>query len=101
MDFESGFAPKESEFSRIHDDSRFIDLKLDLSDESKTEHPVFKNPPDYGGGSGGGGGSSSSSCRITVNDRGIKKGSKGHSKVWKWIFKQHSGKKDMNHILES
>ncbi|KVH96319.1 uncharacterized protein LOC112528408 [Cynara cardunculus var. scolymus] len=98
MDFESGFAAKESEFSRIHDDSRFIDLKLDLSDESKPEHPVFKNPPDGGGGGGGGG---SSSCRITVNDRGIKKGSKGHSKVWKWIFKQHSGKKDMNHILES
>ncbi|KAI3811889.1 hypothetical protein L1987_16585 [Smallanthus sonchifolius] len=89
MDFETGFAAKESEFSRIHDDSGFIDLKLDLSDQSKTEHSVFKNPSDIGG------------CRITVNERGIKKGCKGHSKVWKWIFKQHSGKKDLHHILES
>nr|XP_043639686.1 uncharacterized protein LOC122610795 [Erigeron canadensis] len=94
MDFESGFSAKESEFCRIHDDSSFIDLKLDLS-QSKTEHSVFKNPLDSNGRGG------SSSCRITVNDRGIKKGSKGHSKVWKWIFKQHSGKKDLNHILES
>ncbi|KAI3825345.1 hypothetical protein L1987_06828 [Smallanthus sonchifolius] len=86
MDFETGFAAKESEFSRIHDDSSFIDLKLDLSD-----HSVFKIPSDGGG----------SSCRITVNDRGVKKGGTGHSKVWKWIFKQHSGKKDLNHILES
>ncbi|KAI3699171.1 hypothetical protein L2E82_43265 [Cichorium intybus] len=100
MDFESGFSAKESEFSRIHDDSGFIDLKLDLSDKSKTEHSVFKNPSD-GGLCGGAGGGGSSSCRITVNDRGIKKGGKGHSKVWKWIFKQHSGKKDLNHILES
>ncbi|KAD7478761.1 hypothetical protein R6Q59_005479 [Mikania micrantha] len=100
MDFEPGFAAKESEFSRIHDDSGFIDLKLDLYDRSKTEHSVFKNPSDIGDGGGCGGGSSSS-CRITVNERGIKKGSKGHSKVWKWIFKQHSGKKDLNHILES
>ncbi|KAJ0455060.1 hypothetical protein HanIR_Chr15g0746931 [Helianthus annuus] len=30
-----------------------------------------------------------------------KSGFRGHSKVWKWIFKQHSGKKDLNHILES
>ncbi|KAM0010430.1 hypothetical protein Hdeb2414_s0076g00776831 [Helianthus debilis subsp. tardiflorus] len=122
MDFEHGFSAKESEFSRIHDDSSFIDLKLDLSDRSKTEYsvfnkteyPVFKSPLEVGGfgggcggvggggvGDGGGGLSSSSSCRITVNERGIKKGSKGHSKVWKWIFKQHSGKKDLNHILES
>lgn len=91
MDFEHGFGPKESEFSRVHDDSSFIDLKLDLSDKSKA----------YGGCDGGGHGGGSSSCRITVNERGIKKGSKGHSKVWKWIFKQHSGKKDLNHILEA
>ncbi|KAK1423182.1 hypothetical protein QVD17_18477 [Tagetes erecta] len=99
MDFETGFSAKESEFSRIHDDSSFIDLKLDLSDRSKTEHSVFKTPFEANGCGGCGG--SSSSCRITVNERGIKKGSKGHSKVWKWIFKQHSGKKDLNHILES
>lgn len=97
MDYESG---KESEFqfSRVHDDSSFIDLKLDLSDKLKTEYSVFNNnisSPSYGGDNG------SSSCRITVNERGIKKGNKGHSKVWKWIFKQHSGKKDLNHILES
>ncbi|KAF5755465.1 hypothetical protein HanXRQr2_Chr17g0803091 [Helianthus annuus] len=97
MDFETGFSAKESEFSRIHDDSSFIDLKLDLSDRSKTDYSVFKNPSDVGGCAGAGDGGSSS-CRITINERGIKKGSKGHSKVWKWIFKQ---KKDLHHILES
>ncbi|XP_071703806.1 uncharacterized protein [Rutidosis leptorrhynchoides] len=94
MDFESRFTAKEGEFSRVYDDSGFIDLKLDLSDQLKTEQSVFKKPLD--GKCGG-----SSFCRIVVNERGIKKGSKGHGKVWKWFFKQHSRKKYLNHILES
>ncbi|KAH7515385.1 uncharacterized protein LOC107428255 [Ziziphus jujuba] len=63
-----------------------------------------------GGGGGGGGGPFGSfvgdeifgnggSCRITVNDRGIKKGRRS-MKGWKWIFRHHpswgstAGKKD-------
>lgn len=43
----------------------------------------------YGGGTGEGiigGGGGGGSCRITVSDRGIKKGRKS-LKAWKWIFK--------------
>ncbi|KAI3696198.1 hypothetical protein L1987_79208 [Smallanthus sonchifolius] len=97
MDFKSGFQVKESDFSRIDDDDdEFIDLKIDLSNKSQTEHSVFKkcDSPD-------GGGMGSSSCRIMVNERGIKKVKNSHMKGWKWMFKHHSGKNDLNHILES
>ncbi|MFS7992748.1 hypothetical protein Hanom_Chr12g01085971 [Helianthus anomalus] len=43
VDFKSGFRVKETEFSRIDDDDdEFIDLKIDLSNRSKTEHSVLK-----------------------------------------------------------
>ncbi|WOH13408.1 hypothetical protein DCAR_0832918 [Daucus carota subsp. sativus] len=110
----------ESEFSGM-DDSRFIDLKLDLSSssepktEAKTEYSVSKmsefpisssdNGRKFGNlkenkmaGHGG-------SCRITVNEKRINKGSKGQ-KVWRWIFSHHhhgwrsASKKDGNQILK-
>ncbi|KAK9059997.1 hypothetical protein SSX86_020701 [Deinandra increscens subsp. villosa] len=89
IDFKGGFAVKESDFSRIGDDDEFIDLKIDLSDKSKTEHSVFKkNDPLEGCGIG------SSSCRIMVNERGIKKVKNSHMKAWKWGFKHYSRKKE-------
>ncbi|KAL0396859.1 UNVERIFIED_CONTAM: hypothetical protein Scaly_0134300 [Sesamum calycinum] len=106
----SVFPAKESDFSAM-DESAFIDLKLDLSSESKQEpsaarisgasdHGVsFKSESFETGGSlastksngvlGNGGGS----CRITVNERGLKRGSSSH-KVWKWIFKYHPANKN-------
>ncbi|CAI9775175.1 unnamed protein product [Fraxinus pennsylvanica] len=81
----SVYPVKESDFSAM-DESAFIDLNLDLSAETKFD---FSKKSDRSGTSlanlkrGGG------SCRITVNERGLKKGSKGH-KVWKWIFRHQS-----------
>ncbi|KAL0430055.1 UNVERIFIED_CONTAM: hypothetical protein Sradi_0631500 [Sesamum radiatum] len=106
----SVFPAKESDFSAM-DESAFIDLKLDLSSESKQElsaarisgasdHGVsFKSESFETGGSlasmksngvlGNGGGS----CRITVNERGLRRGNSSH-KVWKWIFKYHPANKN-------
>ncbi|KAL5191433.1 hypothetical protein HKD37_04G010713 [Glycine soja] len=105
------FSLRESDFKGM-DESSFIDLKLDYSSESKHEFSAakmsnnmggdtfssFRNgnfmPHDVGGGSYGGlvgdgvltnGGS----CRLTVNDRGIKRGRKS-MKGWRWIFRYHS-----------
>ncbi|KAF3430978.1 hypothetical protein FNV43_RR25708 [Rhamnella rubrinervis] len=105
------FSLKESDFNGM-DDSGFIDLKLDYSAESK--QPDFSASKmrissdsesafgsmrggefaghEYGGHYGslmsdgvfGNGGS----CRITVNDRGIKKGRRS-LKGWRWIFRHH------------
>ncbi|CAK9149293.1 unnamed protein product [Ilex paraguariensis] len=121
------FPVKESDFSGM-DESAFIDLKLDLSSESKSDFSGLKmsdlpiSLSSFGSLRSGafmenlesarsfgslkedllfGNGPS---CRITVNDRGFRKGSKGYNKVWKWIFRHHSGlrsasKKDENHTL--
>ncbi|PIN25922.1 hypothetical protein CDL12_01336 [Handroanthus impetiginosus] len=110
----SVFPAKESDFSAM-DESAFIDLKLDLSSESKQEFSAARisGASDYKsesfepgvslGGSknhglfGNGGGS----CRITVNERGLKRGSKSH-KVWKWIFKYPpANKKEKDNVLRS
>lgn len=119
---------KESDFNEL-DDSSFIDLKVDLSSQSKPEFPALKmrdlsaSELDSGlgkslrggsfhecGGSfrsmvGDGVYSNGSSCRITLNDRGIKKSRKS-LKVWRWIFKQSpscrsTAKKDENQILKT
>ncbi|KAK9063771.1 hypothetical protein SSX86_017643 [Deinandra increscens subsp. villosa] len=96
VDFEGGFPVKEADFSIMDDDDdEFIDLKIDLCDKSKTEYSVSKKQDLI---DGGGGGMGSSSCRIMVDDRGIKKkGLRGG----KWIYKHHSGNDDHNHILKS
>ncbi|MFS7959746.1 hypothetical protein Hanom_Chr08g00694731 [Helianthus anomalus] len=82
------------------EDSEFIDLKIDLLEKSKTEHSVFKMYDDQLDLTGDGGGIGSSSCRITVNDRGIKKVKNSNVKSWKWNFRNHSGNND-DHILKS
>ncbi|KAL2559127.1 uncharacterized protein Fot_03866 [Forsythia ovata] len=76
--YRSVYPVKESDFSAM-DESAFIDLNLDLSAEAKSDQSGISlaNLKSNGG-----------SCRITVNERGLKKGSKGH-KVWKWIFRHH------------
>lgn len=102
----SVFPVKESEFGELGE-AGFIDLKLDLETESrKAECSVLKggdlNFPvsveDFGGLGGGGeflgkhekrgifrrGGS----CRITVNETGIKRDKRGY-RGWRWIFRQH------------
>lgn len=89
----SFFPAKESDFSAM-DESAFIDLKLDLSAESKEscggDGGGFENVGRFANTKSSGG-----SCRITVNDRGMKRGGRGH-KVWKWIFKynNHANKKE-------
>ncbi|XP_022968516.1 uncharacterized protein LOC111467725 isoform X2 [Cucurbita maxima] len=108
------FSLKESDFNGT-DESGFIDFKLDFTSETKPEYSVPKTGIGAGGGLGlgalsnpnssfrstrgfdtaaaaahecsrglsnGGGGS----CRITVSDRGIKKGRKS-LKALKWLFK--------------
>lgn len=97
--FRSIFPVKESDFTSM-DDSAFIDLKLDLSLESKSDYPGgavrLSNVSDSNGrvgldlsglksGSSNGGFGHSGSCRMT------RSGGKGN-KVWKWIFKQSSSK---------
>ncbi|KAL3510917.1 hypothetical protein ACH5RR_030318 [Cinchona calisaya] len=75
------FPVKESDFSAM-DDSAFIDLKLDLSSDSKPELPAMRISNDASDHFCNGG-----SCRITVNDRGLKRGTNSY-KVWKW-FSRH------------
>ncbi|XP_061340736.1 uncharacterized protein LOC133287189 [Gastrolobium bilobum] len=105
------FSLRESDFKGM-DESSFIDLKLDYSSESKQEFSAAKmsNLADtlsafgstrggnfmahdggcsYGGLGGDGVLPSGGSCRITVNDRGIKRGRKS-MKGWRWIFRHHS-----------
>lgn len=81
----SVFPAKESDFSAM-DESAFIDLKLDLSAESKEvcgdeRGGGFESVGGFANTKSGGG-----SCRISMNDRGLKRGGRTH-KVWKWIFK--------------
>ncbi|KAA8532804.1 hypothetical protein F0562_033079 [Nyssa sinensis] len=97
----SVFPVKESDFNAM-DDSGFIELKLDLSSESKPEFSAPKMcdlSDSYFGSLRGGIGvghhecgigdgfySSGGSCRITVNDTGIKKGRKGQKLViFRWF----------------
>lgn len=106
------FSLRESDFKGM-DESSFIDLKLDYSSESKNEFSAAKmgnlgdtfssfrggNFMAHDGGGGGGGSygglvgdgvlTNGGSCRITVNDRGIKRGRKS-MKGWRWIFRYHS-----------
>ncbi|KAJ1412035.1 hypothetical protein SESBI_20674 [Sesbania bispinosa] len=101
------FSLRESDFKGM-DESSFIDLKLDYSSESKPEYSAAKmgNLADtlsaFGSIRGGsfmahdGGGlmgdgvlTNGGSCRITVNDRGIKRGRKS-MKGWRWIFGYNS-----------
>ncbi|KAI8021122.1 hypothetical protein LOK49_LG03G00714 [Camellia lanceoleosa] len=110
-----GFFPvKESDFSGV-DESGFIDLKLDLSSESKTDYSVMRTSTDLPvsvsdlgsvrSGNFMGHHECGNSCRITVNDTGIKKDKRGH-KVWRWIFRHHpnwrnsSNKKDENQEIK-
>ncbi|KAL1803287.1 hypothetical protein ACET3Z_031934 [Daucus carota] len=94
----------KDDLSEVDDDgSEFIDLNLGLSRSSKTEDSVpvsnhFDSVEDRLFGHGG-------SCRITVNDKEVRIGSKG-KKVWGWILShqhQHgwrsSSKKDATQIL--
>lgn len=91
------FPVKESDFSAM-DDSAFIDLKLDLSSESKPELPAVRisDASDHGATGGLRGETFScngGSCRIAVNDRGgLKRGTNSY-KVWKWFSKQYSGRR--------
>jgi len=102
------FSLRESDFKGM-DESSFIDLKLDYSAESKHEFSGAKmsnlgeafssfrggnfmahdGGGSYGGLVGDGVLSNGGSCRITVNDRGIKRGRKS-MKGWRWIFRYHS-----------
>ncbi|XP_044489776.1 uncharacterized protein LOC123214111 isoform X1 [Mangifera indica] len=107
------FSLKESYFTG-GEDSGFIDLKFDFPSESKGDHHQFPavkmgilsdSNSAFGSMRGGdqflsheqsggpcGGGDAvlchGGSCRITVNERGIKKSRKSF-KGWRWIFKQH------------
>ncbi|XP_073147445.1 uncharacterized protein [Henckelia pumila] len=91
------FPVKESEFSAM-DESAFIDLKLDFLPESKREfaaaeasdHGGFANLASLKGDAAFGDGES---CRIRVNEKGWKRGSRSH-RVWKWIFKYHDSIKN-------
>ncbi|XP_074336631.1 uncharacterized protein LOC141673788 [Apium graveolens] len=76
---------KESDSSEMDDGSEFIDLNLDLPRSSETDHPFpvskhIDSVEDLLFGHGG-------SCRITVNEKRVKKGGKGQ-KVWRWIISQ-------------
>lgn len=91
------FPVKESEFSAM-DESAFINLKLDLLPESKqesaaaeaSEHGGFTNLSSLKGNAAF---DNSETCRITVNERGWKRGSRSH-RVWKWIFKYQNAIKN-------
>ncbi|CAJ2648331.1 unnamed protein product [Trifolium pratense] len=101
------FSLRESDFKGL-DESSFIDLKLDYSSESKQHDFINGKMGDTlsafgsirsGGGNfmvhdGGGDGvfasGSGGSCRISVNDRGIKRERRKSIKGWRWIFKYHS-----------
>lgn len=108
----SVFPARESDFHAM-DESAFIDLKLDLAAESKEVcGGRMSGASDHGGGGGwrnegfeNGGSfanlkSNGGSCRITVNERGLKRGGRSH-KVWKWIFKYPATKKEENEVDKS
>nr|XP_016499003.1 PREDICTED: uncharacterized protein LOC107817650 [Nicotiana tabacum] len=90
------FPVKESDFSTIMDDSAFIDLKLDLSSETRSDFygKRLGNSSDNGYDSAASiGNLRGGSCRMNEYDRKIKRGSSSSShgkgnKVWKWIFRQ-------------
>ncbi|XWS34267.1 hypothetical protein CRYUN_Cryun21dG0025800 [Craigia yunnanensis] len=103
------FSLKESYFTG-GDDSGFIDLKFDIQAESKGDIPAVKKGvlsafgsmrdgdefmPYKSGGSienvqvGEGAFFNGGSCRMTVDERGIKKSRKSF-KGWRWIFKAPS-----------
>lgn len=92
------FPAKESDFTAM-DDSAFIDLKLDLNSEvsgartstASHDHGFSQSFENGGSLSGLNKSNGVGSCRISVNERGLKRGGKSH-KVWKWIFKYHPGK---------
>ncbi|XWS28229.1 hypothetical protein CRYUN_Cryun25bG0048100 [Craigia yunnanensis] len=105
------FSLKESYFTS-GDDSGFIDLKFDFQSESKGDIPALKkgvlsdSHSAFGSMSGGdyvphesagsfqnalvGDGTfcNGGSCRITVNERGIRK-SRKNFRGWRWIFKHN------------
>lgn len=91
------FPVKESEFSAM-DESAFIDLKLDFLPESKQESSAAE-ASDHGGFANlaslmvNEAFDNGETCRITVNERGWKGGSRSR-RVWKWIFKHHNSIKD-------
>ncbi|KAH7569913.1 hypothetical protein ACOSQ2_018107 [Xanthoceras sorbifolium] len=122
------FSLKETYFTG-GDESGFIDLKFDFPSESKGDNNQFPAPKlgvlsdsntafgsmsmrgsgDFvaheqcgGGHVGDGIFSHGGSCRITVNDRGIKKSRKSF-KGWRWIFKHHpnwiSGRKKDEDVM--
>ncbi|XWS23022.1 hypothetical protein CRYUN_Cryun29cG0085500 [Craigia yunnanensis] len=103
------FSLKENYFTG-GDDSGFIDLKFDFQADSKGDIPAAKKGvlsafgsmrdggefmPYKSGGSienahvGEGAFFNGASCRMTVDERGIKKSIKSF-KVWQWIFKAPS-----------
>ncbi|GAB4840214.1 hypothetical protein Ancab_020979 [Ancistrocladus abbreviatus] len=99
------FSWKESDFS-CGEDPGFIDLKLELSSDSKPDLSALRrgglSAKEYGFGSMKGGemlgtefgGSvgmlkSMGSCRIAVNESELKKCRKSH-KVWRWFFRASS-----------
>ncbi|KAL3831144.1 hypothetical protein ACJIZ3_019946 [Penstemon smallii] len=74
---------KESDFSAM-DESKFIDLKLDLESEVNVES-LKSNGLSCNFGD---------SLRAAVKERGLKRKSKSKShKVWKWIFRHNSSSK--------
>ncbi|GMH01841.1 hypothetical protein Nepgr_003680 [Nepenthes gracilis] len=95
------FSVKESEFS-CGEDPGFIDLKLDLSTDPKTELSALKKGglsgkefgfacmrggellgSEFGRLKGGG------SCRVIMSEGELKKRRKSH-KVWRWFFRASS-----------
>ncbi|GFQ01726.1 hypothetical protein PHJA_002316500 [Phtheirospermum japonicum] len=89
------FPAKESDFCAM-DESAFIDLKVDLSSSefSGARMSCGSDHGEFGGSfanmrSSGVLGNMGSSCRVAVNERGMKRGGKSH-KVWKWIFKKNN-----------
>ncbi|KAG2702603.1 hypothetical protein I3760_06G098200 [Carya illinoinensis] len=117
------FSLKESDFNCM-DDSGFIDLKLDFSSESKADFSAAKMSALSGTDSGFGSMRGCSfmahecgacslenfrgdesfrnggSCRIAVNEGGMRKGRKS-MKGWRWIFKHHARKKDEDLMFKS
>ncbi|XP_058775509.1 uncharacterized protein LOC131649769 [Vicia villosa] len=103
------FSLRESDFKGM-DESSFIDLKLDYSSESKQHDfnnaKMADNSSNNNALSGSGFGSinvgdGGSSCRITVNDRGMKSGRRKSIKGWRWIFKYHSRKRDQDLMFKT
>ncbi|CAN1152130.1 hypothetical protein LINPERPRIM_LOCUS28742 [Linum perenne] len=83
------FSLREGNFTTVHD-SGFIDLKFDSDSKPPPEAAAaaatmageyYPRSSEFGTGDGG-------SCRIAVNDRGIKRSRKSF-KSWRWIFRHH------------